>query len=65
MSKFKKLLSLTLAFVLLFSMTACGGSAEPAETAAAEAPAGEEMTYTVSVESMGGMIMDGVVHLCR
>ncbi len=60
MSKFKKLLSLTLAFVLLFSMTACGGSAEPAETAAAEAPAGEEMTYTVSVESMGGMIMDGV-----
>ena len=60
MSKFKKLLSLTLAFVLLFSMTACGGSAEPAETAAAEAPAGAEMTYTVSVESMGGMIMDGV-----
>lgn len=60
MSKFKKLLPLTLAFVLLFSMTACGGSAEPAETAAAEAPAGAEMTYTVSVESMGGMIMDGV-----
>ena len=60
MNKLKKLLSLTLAFVILFSMTACGGSAEPAETAAAEAPAGAEMTYTVSVESMGGMIMDGV-----
>ena len=60
MNKFKKLLSLSLAFVLLFSMTACGGSAEPAETQAAEAATGAEMTYTVSVESMGGMVMEGV-----
>jgi len=62
MNKFKKLLSLTLAFVLLFSMTACGGSSTPAETAAAadEVVSGADVTYTVSVESMGGMIMDGV-----
>ena len=59
MSKFKKLLSLTLAFVLLFSLAACGGSSEPAETAA-EAPSGAEVNYTVSVESMGGMILPGV-----
>ena len=58
MNKFKKLLSLTLAFVLLLSMTACGGSETAAETEAAEA--GANATYTVTVESMGGMIMEGV-----
>ncbi len=59
MNKFKKFLSLTLAFVLLLSMAACGGGST--ETEATEAPAaGADTNYTVSVESMGGMVMEGV-----
>ena len=60
MNKFKKMLSLILAFVLLISMTACGGSGNAETEAAGDAASGAEVTYTVSVETMGGMIMDGV-----
>ena len=59
MNKIKKLLSLTLAFALLLSLAACGGG--NAETEATEAAAeGAETSYTVSVETMGGMVMPGV-----
>ena len=59
MNKFKKVLSLTLAFVLLLSLAACGGGG--AETEATQAAAsGAETKYTVSVETMGGMVMPGV-----
>lgn len=60
MNKFKKMLSLILAFVLLISMTACGGSGNAETEAAGDVASGAEVTYTVSVETMGGMIMDGV-----
>ena len=60
MNKFKKLLSLTLAFVLLFSLAACGGNGATAETEAAANGSGADVKYTVSVESMGGMVLPGV-----
>ena len=59
MTKFKKLLSLTLAFVLLLSLTACGGGGST-ETEAADVSSSTDVSYTVSVQSMGGMILPGV-----
>ena len=60
MNKFKKLLSLTLAFVLLFSLAACGGGNAETEAAEGGSASGAELNYTVSVESMGGMVMSGI-----
>ena len=59
MNKFKKLLSLALAFALMLSMAACGGEvAETTEAAGDESAA--TANYTVSVESMGGMVLSGI-----
>ena len=57
MNKFTKILSMILAFAMVFSMTACGGSEAAPET---EATSGETGSYTVSVKSAGGMILEGV-----
>ena len=57
MNKFTKILSMILAFAMVLSMTACGGSEAAPET---EAVAGETGSYTVSVKSAGGMVLEGV-----
>ena len=57
MNRFKKLLSMLLAVAIMLSLVACGGNESTVET---EATAGETGTYTVSVKSAGGMIMEGV-----
>lgn len=57
MKRMKKLLSILLVLAMVLSMAACGGS-EPA--AEAGTSTGETGTYTVSVKTAGGMIMEGV-----
>ena len=57
MNKFTKILSMILAFAMVLSMTACGGNEAAPET---EAAAGETGSYTVSVKSAGGMVLEGV-----
>ena len=57
MNKFKKILSMVLAFAMMLSMAACGGNEAAPET---EAAAGETGTYYVSVQSAGGMPLAGV-----
>ena len=57
MKRIKKLMSVLLVLAMVLSMAACGGSESPAE---AENSTGETGTYTVSVKTAGGMIMEGV-----
>ena len=52
----KRLLSMLLALAMMLSMAACGAKA-PAEE---EAVSGETGTYSVTVKTAGGMIMEGV-----
>ena len=57
MNKFSKILSMILVFAMVLSMAACGGNEAAPET---ETPAGETGSYTVSVKSAGGMVLEGV-----
>ena len=61
MNKIKRILSLTLALVMVLSMAACGGG-ETTETTAAtvQEQFGETVNYTVSVQANGGRAMSGV-----
>ena len=60
MNKTKKLLSFVLALAMVFSMAACGGGEATETTAAVVEESGETVNYTVSVETLGGMVMPGV-----
>ena len=58
MNRMKKLMSALLVVAMVLSMVACGGNETPAQTESAVT--GETATYTVSVETAGGMSMEGV-----
>ena len=58
MNRMKKLMSALLVVAMVLSMVACGGNETPAQTESVVT--GETATYTVSVETAGGMSMEGV-----
>ncbi len=57
--KIKKILSLLLAVVLVFSLAACQqGNQDP--TGSSDVQDGQKVTYTVTVKSVGGLPMEGL-----
>ena len=59
MKNWKKLLSLILAVFMVASLAACGGEETP-ETPSDDAVEGGNVTYTVLVQTAGGMVMEGL-----
>ena len=64
MNAMKKILALLLSMAMLLSMaavmTSCGGGATSGDASSSADTTGEKATYTVNIESMGGMPLSGV-----
>ena len=64
MNAMKKILALLLSMAMLLSMaagmTSCGGGTTSGDASGSADVPGENTTYTINIESMGGMPLDGV-----
>ena len=64
MNRIKKLLALLLCVAMLVSMSAaitgCGGTGDGSGAASNDQPAGEQTTYTVGLQTAGGMALSGI-----